>query len=223
MNKDDLLNNLSKLGLPMFIPTEEVDVNATLAEIVKTHDPRLWEMFPAALANAAEHYKFTPYEIEHLLPKSEINNFHNLYILSNSLYSYYHLRFSWLDKFKDEYLSHEDRSRIKQWKVFISHDQTIGWDDTKIEPLRLKHTFKLYFEQIQDKAIREKGRHDEFSLAYSLSQIFSPKQAELFKKKLDGLPLSKTEQEYYSRSVKKKVLALANSELHSLARKLLEQ
>ena len=35
--------------------------------------------------------------------------------------------------------------------------------------------------------------------------------------------MTKTEQEYYSRSVKKKVLALANAELHSLARKLLEQ
>jgi hypothetical protein len=44
---------------------------------------------------------------------------------------------------------------------------------------------------------------------------------ELFKKKLEGLPLNKTEQEYYSRTVKKKVVALANSELHSLSKKLL--
>ena len=40
------------------------------------------------------------------------------------------------------------------------------------------------------------------------------KQKELFKKRLEGLPLKKTEQEYYSRSVKKKVVALANAELH---------
>jgi hypothetical protein len=50
-----------------------------------------------------------------------------------------------------------------------------------------------------------------------------PKQKELFKKRLEGLPLTKTEQEYYSRSVKKKVVALANAELHGLARKLLEK
>jgi hypothetical protein len=31
--------------------------------------------------------------------------------------------------------------------------------------------------------------------------MFSPKQKELFKKRLEGLPLTKTEQEYYSRSV----------------------
>lgn len=56
-----------------------------------------------------------------------------------------------------------------------------------------------------------------------MSQVFSPKQKELFRKKLEGDPLNKTEQEYYSRTVKKKVVALANSERHSLARKLLEQ
>ena len=56
-----------------------------------------------------------------------------------------------------------------------------------------------------------------------MSQMFSPKQKELFKKRLEGLPLTKTEQEYYSRSVKKKVVALANAELHGLARKLLEK
>ncbi|SHJ41327.1 hypothetical protein SAMN02745216_01614 [Desulfatibacillum alkenivorans DSM 16219] len=44
-----------------------------------------------------------------------------------------------------------------------------------------------------------------------------------FKKKLEGDPLTKTEKEYYSRTVKKKAAALANSDLHSLARKLLEQ
>jgi hypothetical protein len=56
-----------------------------------------------------------------------------------------------------------------------------------------------------------------------MSKIFSPKQKELFKKKLDGLPLNKTEQEYYSRAVKKKVMALANVELHKMARRLLEK
>ncbi|HIJ97349.1 MAG TPA: hypothetical protein HPP94_16765 [Desulfuromonadales bacterium] len=39
---------------------------------------------------------------------------------------------------------------------------------------------------------------------------------------LDGIPLIKTEKEYYSRAVKKKVAALANAELHRQARMLLE-
>jgi hypothetical protein len=37
------------------------------------------------------------------------------------------------------------------------------------------------------------------------------------------LTLTKTEQEYYSRSVKKKVVVLAKAELYGLARELLEK
>jgi len=62
---------------------------------------------------------------------------------------------------------------------------------------------------------------DEFELEFALSQIFSKKQKELFFKKLKGEKLTKTEREYYSRSVKKKVLALSNSDLHKLALRLI--
>ena len=63
-------------------------------------------------------------------------------------------------------------------------------------------------------------RSDELSLEFSLSQVFSPKQKELFKKKLKGASLTKTEKEYFSRSVKKTVMALSNPELHRLAQKV---
>ncbi len=57
----------------------------------------------------------------------------------------------------------------------------------------------------------------EFDMEYSLSQMFSKKQKELFMKRLKGEKMTKTEREYYSRTVRKKVLALANPELHKLA------
>lgn len=55
-----------------------------------------------------------------------------------------------------------------------------------------------------------------------LDQIFSSKQKELFKKKLNGKELTKTEKEYFSRTVKKKVLAMANQDLHTMSKKLLQ-
>jgi hypothetical protein len=55
-----------------------------------------------------------------------------------------------------------------------------------------------------------------------LSQLFSPKQKESFQKRLKEEVLNKTEKEYYSRRVIKKVSALANPELHRLAQKLME-
>jgi hypothetical protein len=66
------------------------------------------------------------------------------------------------------------------------------------------------------------AKREEFNLEYCLAQVFSPKQKELFLKKLKGQKLSKTEKEYFSRVVRKKVKALANSQLHRLAQKLIE-
>ncbi len=63
----------------------------------------------------------------------------------------------------------------------------------------------------------------ELGLEHALVQVFSPKQKDLFLKKLKGEKLTKTEREYFSRSVKKKILALSNPELHSLAQRLLGQ
>ena len=87
---------------------------------------------------------------------------------------------------------------------------------------RLKTLFDNYMQEESLKVQKTQAKYDEFSLEYSLSQFFSPKQKELFKKKLNGEPLNKTEREYFSRAVKKKVFALTNPELHHLARKLLE-
>ncbi|MCK4621398.1 MAG: hypothetical protein KAT62_04195 [Desulfuromonadales bacterium] len=132
------------------------------------------------------------------------------------------LTFSWANKFKKN-LSENDKALVKAWRNSLAHNQPLKWDDTELDPERLKGLFELYFEQSAEKGRRRKEKFEEYSLEYALSQVFSPKQKELFKKRLEGLPLTKTEKEYYSRTVKKKVVALANSELHSLSRKLLEQ
>ena len=55
-----------------------------------------------------------------------------------------------------------------------------------------------------------------------MDQIFSCKQKELFMKKLNGKALTKTEKEYFSRVVKKKVLAMANHDLHDMSKRLLQ-
>jgi hypothetical protein len=222
MTDSELLTNLSKLGFPMFETTEEPDVNETMAEVVKSHDTRLWEGFPVLLANASETYRFTPEQVKQQLKRKALKeHFHLLLLLSGSLYSYYHLSFSWWNKLKKD-LSKADKALVRKWRNSLSHNRTLKLNNAELDPQRLKGLFELYFEKKAEKDRRKKEKFIEFSLEYALSQVFSPKQKELFKKKLEGLPLNKTEQEYYSRTVKKKVVALANSELHSLSKKLLE-
>ncbi|MDA3902516.1 MAG: hypothetical protein PF441_03580 [Desulfuromusa sp.] len=223
MTDDKLLKSLSKLGFPMFEPSEELEVNETLAKVVKSNDTRLWEGFPVLLANAGESYQFASDQVEQQLPTKELKErYHRLILLSAAVYTYYHLSFSWLAKLKKTF-SDTDKNYVKAWRNALAHDQTPNWSDDGFDPERVRGLFELYYEQKAEKDRRRKDRYEEFSLEHALSQVFSPKQKELFKKKLEGDPLTKTEQEYYSRTVKKKAVALANSELHSLARKLLEQ
>ena len=224
MPDNKLLKSLSKLGFPMFEPSEELNVNETLAEVVKSHDTRLWEGFPVLLANAAESYHFSSDLVEEqLATKEDKEQFRRLVLLSAAVYAYYHLSFPWLNKLKMSF-SDDEKKLLKNWRNNLAHKQPSFWaENNEFDPERVRGLFELYYEQKVEKDRRRKNRYDEFSLEYALSQVFSPKQKELFKKKLEGDPLTKTEQEYYSRTVKKKVVALANSELNSLSRKLLEQ
>jgi hypothetical protein len=223
MTNDKFLKSLSRLGFPMFEPNEELEVNETLAEVVKSDDTRLWEGFPVLLANAGESYQFVPDQVEQQLPTEELKErYHRLILLSTAVYAYYHLSFAWLAKLKKTF-SDDDKNYVKAWRNALAHNQAPHWLDDKFDPERVRGVFELYYEQKIEQDRKRKDRYEEFSLEYALSQIFSPKQKELFKKKLNGDPLTKTEREYYSRTVRKKVVALANSELHSLARKLLEQ
>lgn len=222
MVKKELLENLNRLGFPLMESKQDVDVNKTLAEVVKSKDMRLWEGFPVLMANTASEYKFDYEEVlKYLTTKENRENFHSLLVLSLALYNYHHLSFTWANQLKkkvpDQYVN--DFNKLRK---LLTRDDVVALGNNLFSPSRLKETFRNYFEQHAEKTKQLREKHEELSLEYALSQLFSPKQKELFRKKLEGEPLSKTEKEYYSRTVKKKVSALANPELHRLAQKLME-
>jgi len=66
----------------------------------------------------------------------------------------------------------------------------------------------------------EKRGPRQSQLDLHLDTLFSPKQKELVLKKDKGEAFTRTEREYYSRTVKKKLEALANQEIREIAIKL---
>ena len=85
----------------MFEPVEQLDVNETLAEVVKSDDTRLWEGFSVLLANAAETYQFAPDVVEqHLGSQVHKDHFRRLMLFSGALFSLYHLSFTWWNTLK---------------------------------------------------------------------------------------------------------------------------
>lgn len=221
MTEKSLFGRLSQLGLPLLETNDAFDVNQTLAEVVKTGDSRLWEGFPVLLINAVKDFRFAYEQILEQLDNTEQRKaFHSLLQVALTLYDLHHLSFSWTKSLKDM-LSENEKAYLKQLRKELTSRDSFTLNGFLFHPSRLKNAFELYFEKDAEKSRLQKEKHEELSLEYALSQVFSPKQKELFKKRLEGLPLTKTEKEYYSRAVKKKVVALANPELHRLAQRLM--
>jgi hypothetical protein len=137
-----------------------------------------------------------------------------------ALYQHFHLSFQWTKRLKKN-MSKQDLIAVQRFITSLTHKEIIILGDKRLHSDRLKTAFNNYFKADVKKTGRIKEKYEELSLEYALSQVFPPKQKELFKKKLNGEPLTKTEREYYSRVVKKKVSALANPDLHRFAQKLM--
>jgi len=222
MDKDNLLKRLATLGFPLLEPDKEVEANSTLAGLVESGDLRLLEGFPLVLANCAESGLFDYDKVEGQLksPGDKVN-LALLIMLSLALYKTLGLKFSWWTKlyefFDDKYM----RQEYEKYLAALKNNQDLFVQNVVMSSQRVKSTFNNYFRQTQAHLDDLLSVKEAMTVEYSLSQVFSPKQKELFLKKLRNEKLTKTEKEYFSRVVRKKVLALANPELHRLAQKLL--
>jgi hypothetical protein len=63
------------------------------------------------------------------------------------------------------------------------------------KPLQRLPVVPFCIKNLEDEEPGHRFWYEEYSLAFALSQMFSPKQKELFKKRLEGLSLTKSEQE----------------------------
>lgn len=218
---DNLLKRLAALGFPMFEPLESVDANATLAEVVKREDVRLWEGFPAILARAAEENMFDYKASESLLKTAvQKERLFALVAVSLALYKVLDLKFAWAGRLYKSF-SVSKKAAYEKIAYELSKGNSVKIGGAFLSYDRLKSLFGAYFTKTSGHIDNLVAARGEMSLECALAQIFSPKQKELFLKRFKGEKFTKTEQEYYSRAVKKKVVALANTELHRMSQELL--
>ena len=222
MGNSNLLKRVNALGYPLFEAEESQNADLTLADMARSGDLRLWEGFPVVLANSAGKGLFNYNQAKsHLKKPSDKTVLVSLITMSLSLYKFFNLELSWaVDLYKS--LTENNKKELKAYLSNLKNEKDLNVAGRKMSAQRLKTVFKNYFNKTPEKLNEMLAVRDEMSLDYSLLQVFSPKQKELFLKKLKREKMTKTEREYFSRVVKKKVLALANLELNSLARRLLE-
>ncbi len=224
MKREDLVFNLGRLGYSLVMPeAQEVgedQVVELLAELVDSKDLRLVEGFPVVLANCAQrgmNLDFTALLAKHKPRSRTRQNLEKLLLLSSDL-----LTQEGLDK--PEGLEKVKKSFETKYGDLLANDVLTLDATTALSTERLRNTLRRYSSTLETSRSTRKREKDKqrrsFQLNYFLSTLFSPKQKELVLKKLNGEPLNKTEKEYFSRTVKKKLEALNNSEVRKVAKAL---
>ena len=104
-------------------------------------------------------------------------------------------------------------------RALFSSDTIQLSSGVRVSITNMHKTLKKYtFDSSDDKAIKTvAGARPSRQLSIYLDRLFSPKQKELIFKKLNEESLTKTEREYYSRVVRKKLKAIAFSEIREIA------
>jgi len=222
MSSNDLNERLGMLGFPV-LEKEPVEIaNATLADVVKSNDVRLEEAFPVMLAKSIEKQWFNYRAVQNNLPTSnEKSRFNSLIAMSLALYDVLDVRSALIDEFRKSFETTKAWAMVKPFFEKLRNNKDFMLSGRRMSSERVKTAFTHYYKETETQfkdLLSEEWQHD---LHYALSQIFSRRQKELIMKKKKGEKLTKTEREYFSRTVKKKLVALANQELHRMAQKLL--
>jgi hypothetical protein len=221
MKREDLIFNLGRLGYTLFRTqtrrVKEHEVLELLDELADSEDPRLVEGFPVVLANCAQ--RDLKLNFRTLLSRHKSDSRHQqvlekLLLLSSTLLAQQRLN-------KPENLESLARSLKAKYGDLLAGDVVDLGNKVSLSTERLRNTLKRYFADLStSKSTRDRAKNRQrrsFQLNYYLSTLFAPKQKELLLKKYHGEPLNKTEQEYFSRKVKKKLEAMTNKEVMKVA------
>ena len=224
MKREELVFNLARLGYSLVTPegqeVGEDQVVELLAELVDSKDLRLVEGFPVVLANCAQrgmNLDFAALLAKHKPRSHKRQALEKLLLLSSDLLTQEGLdKPAGLEEVKKSF-------KNKYGDLLANEAMTLG-AKTSLSTERLRNTLRRYSSTLETSRSRRKREKDKqrrsFQLNYFLSTLFSPKQKELVLKKLNGEPLNKTEKEYFSRTVKKKLEALNNSGVRKVAKAL---
>jgi len=212
MENKDLEEKAAELGFKLS------DVNKTLAEVVQSRDQRFWEAFPVMLANAAEAGEFNYKAVAANLRENEQNHLKLLIFASLGLYENLGIKFKWTKELFGDFPAR----LVNHYREKLNIGQELIIGEVNVLPGNLKENFLNRHRQAAKPVKRQAEAGEQLDLEIAVSRIFTPRQKELFLKKLRRKKMTKTEKEYFSRVIKKKAQALANEDLHRLARKILE-
>ena len=230
MEKNQLLDQLAYHGYDLMRPQSAKPGEELLVELLQQNDVRLLEGFPVVLAHLLREKETLEWEDKKWRPSNHVSKKteHRLVVmmaLSHLLFELFgmenysprvlNLLARWLGAKKTAKF-------LEQFRGPFLKSQPVPMDRLELSTERLKNNFRNYVVHREESdEVPKKRRALELDLL--LSELFTSRQKEVLKKRLEHKDLTKTEREYFYRVVKKRLKALASEELHQMARELVEK
>ena len=225
VDKQLLLKDLSDFGYQLLTPKgSAVDV---LLRQVSSDEGRLLEGVPVVLTNVLEgEDEFNLVLVETKLPHQYQKRFRMLAavtVLLNNLVPDNEK----VSESLTNYLEKRDPGTLDNVRKKLLHTKQLNvGNGVVLDAGRLQKTFRNYlshkFKREQELTAHQVEQRKQAAFLKALNELFTAKQVDLLHKMLSKEPMTKTEKEYYSRTVKPRLKALANERLQSLAVALLD-
>ena len=225
MNKERLLESLANYGYTLLRPVSAKEPEALLENLLKQDDARLLEGFPVVFANMLREKESLQWESPQWHPAGNLSRKSErrlgpLLALSCLLFKLFGMDKAYGSRTMKllSQCAHGKQVLAGLEEPFMK-SESVKFGELELSTERLKNNFQNYVVHAPESEEAQKKKH-VLELELLLSELFTPRQKELLRKKLGGKPLTKTEREYYYRVVKKRLRAVASEELHQLARRL---
>ena len=222
LTKSELLEALAQYGYELNKPTHRYKGEEVLLNLLKEHDTRLLEGFPIAYDNILNSQQHLNLNVATLTEKDRTKLLY-LVLLTYTLLKLFGENKAKLDETESVLLklSKKWKELLKDVEDKFNHSDSVRVNRVALSTDRLKKQFRNYVVHFGAKNENEPKLDMELELL--LSQFFTSKQKDLLKKHAKHEKLSKTEREYFSRVVNKRLKALANERLYQFSHSIVKQ
>lgn len=220
LDKELLLRDLERYGYPL-AHSQISSTSKVLERMLESNENRVLEGVPIVLCNMLiENEKLDLRGCEMELQKVNQKRFRIL-----SAITYFFL--FWVPESDNSrevlrhYLKNRDPEILKTVQKWMEERKEINIGGTKLDYERLEKTFRNYvvhqFMATEENFSKKLEAERQATFMKAMDLLFTEKQREVIFKLLSKAELSKTEREYFSRTIKPRLKAIRNADINSVA------
>jgi hypothetical protein len=220
----DLYGDLSDWGYSLLRTHAMAKPDRLLQELVHSDDLRLLEGFPVVLCAWLRKELLGPSALEMTEEGLESAGDKKRFRLLTGISWQLMLALPESDKQRAllrNYLESRDKNVLSEVRTAFAEGKSLNAGKVKLSPDRLQNTFNNYviaaLKQKTERLSEQIERTREIAFNEALAELFSDRQMEIVRKILARQALTKTEREYFSRVIKKRMAAIGNTDLQTLA------